>query len=419
MLEDSIVAVLGEEGKAAPVTPASVGGGKLSSSAMGLIDMALKAAGQPDYASILARLDTISHENNTLKDAIAEAEAKVAALMAKATATPATVSGSLNAEAKVVMRKAKDVFDLPASAGRMFDFEVPTFVWNEAHAHVPAIDEDYVFRPVELFKALNALVRNKRAYFHGHTGTGKTTLWEQCAARLGWMFMRLNFDSEISRLDLIGRDVIGVEDGASVSRFVDGVLPQALAKPYIICFDEIDFVRPDVAYVMQRALEGDGLLITEDGGRMVHPHPLSRMVATGNTRGQGDEHGMYSGARPQSLALLDRFTVWAEIDYLPPDDRLALLRKRVPALADDMLRKVNSYVTEHTEAFKTAKVLQPISPRGYIALAEAIQVWEDHYPGPVGLKHAVNEVVLDRATTQDRAVLAGLAQRVFGIGFSA
>ena len=143
------------------------------------------------------------------------------------------------------------------------------------------------------------------------------------------MFGRINFDSEISRFDLIGRDILISEDGKTVSKFVDGLLPQFMSTPTIACFDEIDFVRPDVAYVMQSALEGNGLVITEDGGRIVRPHSHFRMFATGNTQGQGDEKGMYQGARPQSLALLDRFTVWAKIDYLDAKQRRNLVIKKL------------------------------------------------------------------------------------------
>ena len=112
------------------------------------------------------------------------------------------------------------------------------------------IDPNYIFRPEELMKVLYALITNQRAYLYGDTGTGKTTLIEQVAARLKWMFGRINFDSEISRFDLIGRDILISEDGKTVSKFVDGLLPQFMSTPTIACFDEIDFVRPDVAYVL-------------------------------------------------------------------------------------------------------------------------------------------------------------------------
>ena len=215
---------------------------------------------------------------------------------------------------------------------------------------------------------------------------------------------------------MIGRDVLTNEGGTTTSKFVDGILPQMMQSPCIGCFDELDFVRPDVAYVMQRVFEGNGLMLTEDGGRIVKPHRMFRMFATGNTVGQGDEFGMYQGARPQSMAMLDRFTVWAHIDYLNEAERKRLITKRVPSLAKDMLDKVNKYVTEHIEAFKTSKVMQPITPRGYLDMAEAIVMFTQVFPASKQSKavdEAVAMTVLDRASVQDRAVLTGIVNRVF------
>jgi cobaltochelatase CobS len=259
---------------------------------------------------------------------------------------------------------------------------------------------------------LYALITNQRAYLHGHTGTGKTTLVEQVGAFLFWPVMRVNFDSEITRMDLIGRDVLSSVDGATTSTFVDGILPQMMSGPYIGIFDEIDFVRPDVAYVMQRALEGNGLMLTEDGGRIVKPHKMFRMFATGNTVGQGDEFGMYQGARPQSMALLDRFTVWVKIDYMNEADRSALIKSVGKGLSASVIRQISQYVGEHLEAFTTAKVLQPISPRTFLAFTSAASMFTSmDVNEPV--QQALQTTILDRASVQDRAVLNGLATRVF------
>jgi cobaltochelatase CobS len=295
-----------------------------------------------------------------------------------------------------------------------FAFEVPVWEWEGVHPHVPAADPHYVFRPFELMRVLYGIIANKRVYLHGHTGTGKTTLIEQVAARLNYPFMRLNFDSEISRMDLIGRDVLTSEGGTTISRFVDGILPQMMQSPCLGCFDEIDFVRPDIAYVMQRMLEGDALVLTEDGGRVVRPHPMFRAFATGNTVGQGDEFGMYQGARVQSTALLDRFAVWHRVDYLKEEDRDALIRGKVPGLNDSLRGKLNKYIGEHLQAFTTSKVLQPLSPRGFLGLADALVFFTGVIPDhKEAVKQALAASILDRASVQDRVVLSGLADRVF------
>ncbi len=306
---------------------------------------------------------------------------------------------------KIVMKNVGDVFpDLTK-----VEMQVPVWEWDGVHPDVPAIDPHYIFREELLVKALYAIISNQRMYLQGHTGAGKTTLIEQIAAHLNWPFTRINFDSEITRMDLIGRDTL--QDGKSV--FVDGMLPRAMSGPYICVFDELDFCRPDVSYVMQAALEGNGLNITEDGGRVVYPHEQFRMFGTGNTVGQGDEHGMYQGARPQSLAFLDRFTIWAKVDYLSDTERQNLVKRHFPMLAEEEINVIGKYTTEHLDAFEKAKVLQPISPRGMLAIARSVMFFNSIYPKDKKNMHrALTQTIVDRATEADAAVLKGLVDRV-------
>ena len=306
---------------------------------------------------------------------------------------------------KIVMKNVGDVFpDL-----KKVEMQVPVWEWDGIHPDVPAIDPHYIYREDLLVKALYAIISNQRMYLQGHTGAGKTTLIEQIAAHLNWPFTRINFDSEITRMDLIGRDTL--QDGKSV--FVDGMLPRAMSGPYICVFDELDFCRPDVSYVMQAALEGNGLNITEDGGRVVYPHEQFRMFGTGNTVGQGDEHGMYQGARPQSLAFLDRFTIWAKVDYLSDEERKNLVKRHFPMLAEEEINVIGKYTTEHLDAFEKAKVLQPISPRGMLAIARSVMFFNSIYPkDKKNLHRALTQTIVDRATEADAAVLKGLVDRV-------
>lgn len=376
----------------------------------GLINLALGQAGLPAITSLIDEINTLTSELEA-----AQAAASEASLTSIVTEEKASGDGSIPS-GKIVTKTAYEAFGL-TRAKDVFGFKVPVWEWDHDHPHVPEIDEDYVFRPFELLRVLYALISNQRCYLHGHTGSGKTTLIEQVAARLAWPFMRVNFDSEITRMDLIGRDVLTNEGGVTASKFVDGILPQMMSGPYIGCFDEIDFVRPDVAYVMQRALEGNGLMLTEDGGRMVKPHKLFRMFATGNTVGQGDEFGMYQGARPQSMAFLDRFTVWVKVDYLKPADRKRLIKARLPKLRDDLADKLNAYVTEHLEAFTTSKVMQPISPRAFLSLGHSMVAFTQFLSSDKetqAITQAIESTILDRATVQDRVVLSGIVQRVFG-----
>ena len=156
---------------------------------------------------------------------------------------------------------------------------------------------------------------------------------------------------------------------------------------------------------MQSALEGNQLGITEDGDRIVTPHPMFRMFGTGNTVGQGDEDGMYSGARPQSMAFLDRFTIWVKVGYLTEDQRSTLLFSRFPALKKSDRKVIEQYTTEHLSAFMSNLVSQPISPRGMLAIAQATM-----YLGDV--KKALVMTCKNRANSDDFATIGGIIDRV-------
>jgi cobaltochelatase CobS subunit len=349
----------------------------------------------------------------------ASLEAKVAELAARpaiiAAPTSEAASGDLPT-GRIVMRPAWEAMGLKsAGAKRTLAFEVPSWQWDATHPHVPAIDTDYSFRPAHLVALLWSLVADKRAWLSGHTGTGKSTLVEQVCARLNWPLIRVNFDSDITRMDLVGRDTLTTDAGGkTISRFVDGILPRAMQGPNWLLLDEIDFVRPDVSYVLQRALEGQGMLITEDGGRLVRPHPWFRISATGNTKGQGDEFGIYAGARPQSLAFINRFNAFIDVEYLPSAEERKLVAARVSALPSDMLDRLMSYVAEHRKAFTNGEVLLPLSPRNVVAAAEALVFAATTFAKPTdAIRWALDTTLLNAATTQDRAVLKGLADRTF------
>jgi cobaltochelatase CobS subunit len=379
----------------------------------GLIDLALRSASLPDIATLIDRANRAGAL--TAKVDELEARLKASAVVAPVAAVHVASSTLGVPGGKLALKKAWEAFGL-TKGKETFDFNVPCWDWEHEHPHVPAVDPDYIFRPFELLRVLWALNTNEKSWLYGHTGTGKSTLIEQVCARLNYPMLRVNFDSEISRLDLVGREVLRQEEGATVSEFIEGILPMAMNGPYVICLDEIDYVRPDVAYVLQRGLEDKGLLLTEDGGRLVRPHSMFRIFATGNTQGQGDEYGMYAGARVQSMAFLDRFTNWIRVDYLTATEREKLIAAKVPTLDPDLRKTLVAYSTEHLAAFTGGKVMLPLSPRGVLAAAKALAAFTTMMaPGlkSKAVSEALGAVILDRATPQDRAVLAGIVDRVF------
>lgn len=283
----------------------------------------------------------------------------------------------------------------------MMELNIPYCEWEFPHPDVPKVDESYVFYPETLPPVLYALAHNKNAMLTGHTGTGKSMLANQLSARTNLPNFRVNMDSEITRQDFVGRDVLKQSNGTTVSEFIDGILPQALSQPCILQCDEVDFARPDILYALQSALEDNGALrITEDGGRIVQRHKWCHIFATANTRGQGDEHGMYQGARVQSQAFLDRFPVWVEMDYMNPDDEIKYLLDQCLVLEEETAQRLVTVANNIREAFSEGRILSTISPRGLLTTAHMVSMM-DTFDTSRKVKTALNYTVLNKVSNVD------------------
>lgn len=360
-----------------PADPTTTDLPDLEPAVQAMLDATLSGAGVPSYDELRTKLNTPPPSASGISITIGDY-------------THPTGSGALPAMTAVRTAKLSSL-GLPTK----HDIEVPTFEWSFTHPDVPAIDETYHFRKDLVDSLAYSITTNERVWLHGHTGTGKSSLVDQVAARLGYPVVRVNFDGEISRMDLIGREVLRQEDGTTVSQFVDGIIPNAMQRPCILLLDEIDFVRTEVSYVLQRLLETNGeLIITEDGGRRVKADPMFRIVATANTQGHGNETGHYPGARTQSAAFLDRFTVWGEVKYLNRDQIAAMTGNTTIA----------AYYQEHTIAFLDGQIDLPLSPRGLMA-------WSTMGKALDNTPEAFEATLLNRANEADRSVMQGIWDR--------
>jgi len=390
------------------------------------IDGMLKAAGIGDVALLTEAVETASQsagliklaedKTSTVEAELISAKTRLAKLssVASAPSGPVKVAGHGDIpDGDIVLKNAAVVFDIPKDAAKLFDFDIPCGEWDHPHPHVPAIDHDYVFDAEILVTMLIAIRKNQVPWLKGHTGTGKTTMIEQIYGRLNIPVFRVNLDSDISRGDLVGREVLTTDAaGKTITKFIDGVIPMAMQQPCCLLLDEIDASRPDLGFVLQRLTEGAGFMLLEDGGRTVEPHPYFRLAATANTNGRGDETGLYSGTRALGVALLNRFKPFIDVDYMTQSEEEALIADRVPGIPSDTAKRIASYASEHRKAFIASSVTLPNSPRDTIAMAWAFT--DFHMFGPDrAMQMAFKYCVLAAADADDRQVLLGLAQRVF------
>ena len=231
--------------------------------------------------------------------------------------------------------------DTTVSAREVFgidtDMQVPAF--SENTVHVPTLDETYRFDEATTLAILAGFTHNRRVMIQGYHGTGKSTHVEQVAARLNWPCIRINLDSHISRIDLIGKDAIVLRDGAQVTEFREGLLPWTLQHPCALVFDEYDAGRPDVMFVIQRVLETEGKLTLLDQNRIIRPNRYFRLLATANTVGLGDTSGLYHGTQAINQGQMDRWNIVVGLNYLPQETENQIVAAKAPGMDAKLMVK--------------------------------------------------------------------------------
>ena len=260
------------------------------------------------------------------------------------------------------------------------DLMVPAF--KQSNDYVPEIDHGYIFDPDTTLAILAGFQHNRRVLIQGYHGTGKSTHIEQVAARLNWACVRINLDSHISRIDLIGKDAIIIKDGKQITAFQEGILPWAIQNPVAICFDEYDAGRPDVMFVIQRILEKEGKLTLLDQSKVITPHQSFRLFATANTVGLGDTSGLYHGTQPINQAQMDRWSIVAVLNYMDKAQEANIILAKLPHWQDkeqkDMAHAMVEMATMTRHGFKSGDISILMSPRTVLNWAENTDILQDY-----------------------------------------
>ncbi|SDB37845.1 cobaltochelatase subunit CobS [Belnapia rosea] len=293
--------------------------------------------------------------------------------------------------------------------GLDIDMQVPAF--SQRTEHVPEVDDTYRFDRETTLAIVAGFANNRRVMIQGYHGTGKSTHIEQVAARLNWPCIRVNLDSHISRIDLIGKDAIVLKDGKQVTEFREGILPWALQHPCALVFDEYDAGRPDVMFVIQRVLEVEGKLTLLDQNRVIRPNPYFRLFATANTVGLGDTTGLYHGTQQINQGQMDRWNIVATLNYLPHTQETQIVMAKLGIDPSDakMKKRVEAMVAlaDLTRAgFIAGDISTVMSPRTVITWAENTRIF-----GDVGF--AFRLTFLNKCDEAERSTVAEYYQRCF------
>ena len=299
-------------------------------------------------------------------------------------------------DSEVDVRK---VFDLDV------DLKVPAF--SQVSEHVPEIDDSYLFNRETTLAILAGFAHNRRCMIQGYHGTGKSTHIEQVAARLNWPCVRINLDSHVSRIDLIGKDAIVLQDGQQVTEFREGLLPWALQHACALVFDEYDAGRPDVMFVIQRVLEVEGKLTLLDQSKVISPHPSFRMFATTNTIGLGDPTGLYHGTQQINQGQMDRWNIVTTLNYLEREKETDIIMSKLPDLDRWTVANMVSIANLTRQGFMNGDISIVMSPRTVIMWAENAKIFDD-------FGFAFRLTFLNKCDETERAIVAEYYQRCMG-----
>jgi cobaltochelatase CobS len=293
----------------------------------------------------------------------------------------------------------RDVFGLD------LDLTVPAF--SEISEHVPAVDDSYLFDHETTMAILAGFAHNRRVMIQGYHGTGKSTHVEQVAARLNWPCIRINLDSHVSRMDLVGKDAIVLQDGKQITEFKEGLLPWALQRPCALVFDEYDAGRPDVMFVIQRVLEVEGKLTLLDQSKVISPHKSFRMFATTNTIGLGDPSGLYHGTQQINQGQMDRWNIVTTLNYLPHEKETDIIASKITDVERKTLSNMVSVADLTRQGFINGDISIVMSPRTVIMWAENARIFND-------FGFAFRLTFLNKCDETERPIVAEYYQRCMG-----
>ncbi len=289
------------------------------------------------------------------------------------------------------------------------NLEVEAF--SKKNDYVPDIDKSYIFDRDTTLAILSGFAYNKRVLVQGYHGTGKSTHIEQIAARLNWPCIRINLDSHVSRIDLIGKDAITLKDNKQVTEFKEGILPWSIQNPVALVFDEYDAGRPDVMFVIQRVLEADGSFTLLDKNKVIKQNKYFRLFATTNTIGLGDTTGLYHGTQQINQGQMDRWNIVTSLNYLSLDKEMQIILAKNKNLNNtkdkEKVANMIKVATLTRKGFIGGDISTVMSPRTVLHWAENSQIFKD-----VG--YAFRVTFLNKCDEIEKSIIAEYYQRCFG-----
>jgi len=303
--------------------------------------------------------------------------------------------------------------DIKISVNQIFgiDTEMKVEGFSKKSEYVPEIDNNYKFDRDTTLAIISGFAFNKRVLIQGYHGTGKSTHIDQVAARLNWPCIRVNLDSHVSRIDLIGKDAIVVKNNKQITEFKEGILPWSIQNPVALVFDEYDAGRPDVMFVIQKVLEKEGNFTLLDQNKVLKQHSSFRLFATTNTIGLGDTTGLYQGTQQLNQGQLDRWNIITTLNYLSFDKELEIILAKSKSFNTKEGKEVVSNMIKVADLTRKGLISGDIStvmsPRTILHWTENSEIFKD-------IGYAFRVTFLNKCDDLEKSIIAEYYQRCFG-----
>ncbi len=303
--------------------------------------------------------------------------------------------------------------DIKISVKQVFgiDSELKVEGFSKKNEYVPDIDKHYKFDRDTTLAIIAGFKYNKKVIIHGYHGTGKSTHIEQIAARLNWPCIRVNLDSHISRIDLIGKDAIVLKNNKQVTEFQEGILPWSIQNPVALVFDEYDAMRPDVSFLMTKVLEAEGGLTLLEKNKVIKPNNYFRLFATANTIGLGDTTGLYTGTQQINQAQLDRWNIVTTLNYLSLENEMAIILAKNKNFNNpkgkEKISNMIKVASLTRKGFIAGDISTLMSPRTVLHWTENTQIFKD-------IGYAFRVTFLNKCDEIEKNIIAEYYQRCFG-----
>jgi MoxR-like ATPase len=268
-----------------------------------------------------------------------------------------------------------------------------------------------------------AIKYGRNTYIYGHNGTGKSASTEALAADMNLEFSKYPMREGLDPETYLGMMEVEIDEetGQNKTEFQEGKLLQDLRgrvgedgerRGVLILIDDIDRAPAEYHEVLRHVLESNSReVFVPELKTNVEIHPDTRIVATANSAGRGDNSGFYSSVQVMDESILDRFERAIEFHFLEPEEERTILGNKFPEIQDEhpeVLDDIISVTENIRDAIQAEELYITFSHRRLEQWAQSVEEHMQEFGFYEGIVHQAAKDWLD---WYDKTTRDGVIQR--------